>query len=127
MRNGSKAAETRKRGGEKAASRLGMLETTTGVTCQRHRGRRAGRGAAGKRCDEPSRFRTINYPDITSPVAEDSVGKGQPSGSRKDQLAMHVTAPSWPSQCPAHPQSSFTFSLSPFSTAPLSSVMVCYR
>lgn len=30
---------------------------------------------------------------ITSPVAEDSAGKGHPSGSHKDQLAMHVTAP----------------------------------
>lgn len=50
-------------------------------------------GAARRRegCDERPRFHTINYPDITSPVAEDSAGKGQTPGSHKDKLAMHVT------------------------------------
>lgn len=53
-------------------------------------------GCRRERCDEPPRVHIINYPDITSPVAEDSAGKGQPSGSHKDQFAMHVTAPAGP-------------------------------
>lgn len=43
-----------------------------------------------------AKVHTINYPDITSPVMEGSVGKGQPSGLHKDQLTMHVTASASP-------------------------------
>lgn len=42
--------------------------------------------------DEPLLIHTVNYPDLTAPVLEDSGGKGQPSGSHKDQITMHVTA-----------------------------------
>jgi len=47
-------------------------------------------------CVEPPHIQAINYSDITSPVMEDSAGKGQPSGSHKDHLAMHVTTPAGP-------------------------------
>lgn len=82
--------------GRTNTSLLFPVRLPTGVTWQRHRRQQSGAGRSGEGCDEPSRFHTINYPDITSPVAEDSAGKGQPSGLHKDQLAMHVTAPAGP-------------------------------
>lgn len=42
--------------------------------------------------DEPELIHAVNYPDLAAPVLEDSGGKGQPSGSHKDQITMHVTA-----------------------------------
>lgn len=38
--------------------------------------------------DEPPLIHTVNYPDLL----EDSGGKGQPTGSHKDQITRHVTA-----------------------------------
>lgn len=58
-----------------------------------------------KGCDEQPQFHTINYSDFTSLVVEDSAGKGQPSGSHRDQLTMHVTAPA--GQASALPTSHF--------------------
>lgn len=57
------------------------------------RRQQSGASCGRKGCDEQPQFHTINYSDFTSPVVEDSAGKGQPSGSHRDQLTMHVTAP----------------------------------
>lgn len=69
--------------------------------------RRQQSGASRERkgCDEQPQFHTINYSDFTSLVVEDSAGKGQPSGSHRDQLTMHVTAPA--GQASALPTSHF--------------------
>lgn len=89
--------------GRSNTSLLFPVRLPTGVTWQWHRDSRVGCRREG--CDELPWFHTINYPDITSPVTEDSAGKGQPSGLHKDQLAMHVTAPAGPAS--ARPASQF--------------------
>ncbi len=73
-------------------NRDGLVSLDSWVTQRQQSGMECIRGG----CDEPPRFHTINYSDITSPVAQDSAGKGQLSGSHNDQLVMHVTAPNGP-------------------------------
>lgn len=66
------------------------------LTAEWHGNSRVGPDAEGR--DVMSRRGFIPLITQTSPLpnAGDSAGKGQPSGSHKDQLAMHVTAPAGP-------------------------------
>lgn len=66
------------------------------LTAEWHGNSRVGPDAEGRSVMSRCGFTPLITQTSPLPIAGDSAGKGQPSGSHKDQLAMHVTAPAGP-------------------------------